>query len=153
MPDKDSPSLDSIEMLKLLYTWYKEEVFRRREQMIWLTAAASSILVIVLFIVPGLPPPRPTHRAPGFLAAGGATLFAGIMAYLIRQQQNRHRLAKQVLVRIEQALGLYEEGRYGAGTLYPEAWRSAWLRDRSATAYLAGLAALTVLVVAAVLLR
>ena len=81
-------------------------------------------------------------------------LFSGIFAYLILQQRNRHRMAKEALVEIERGLGLYEEGLYVVGkTLYPEEWQTGWRRDRSVTVYLVVLATLTVLVIAATLVR
>ena len=49
---------------------------------------------------------------------------------------------------------MYEKGRFlEDNALYPEDWQNAWRRDRSVTVYLAVLAALTGLVIAAVLLR
>ena len=49
---------------------------------------------------------------------------------------------------------MFEKGRLLENSaLYPEEWQNAWRRDRSVTVYLAVLAALTGLVIAAVLLR
>lgn len=145
---------DQVEVLKVLYPWYKEEVFRRREQMMRLTAFASAFLVLLLvtmLAVPGTP-----HQ--GFTAEvfsiTGVALFTAIFAYLILQQRDRHRMAKQALIEIERVLGLYDEGAYLEGrSLYPEEWQTAWLADRSVVVYLTVLTALTVLVIAAVLLR
>jgi hypothetical protein len=72
---------------------------------------------------------------------------------LILQQQYRHRLAKQVLIQIEQALGFYEEGLFVEHQpLYPAKWKIAWLRDRSGMHYLASLCALTGIFLLALLL-
>ena len=77
-----------------------------------------------------------------------------IFVYLILQQRDRHQVAKQTLIEIERVLGLYDEGLYLVGkSLYPKDWQTAWLSDRSVTVYIAVIAALTVLVVAAVLAR
>lgn len=145
---------DQLEVLKVLYPWYKEEVFRRREQMTRLTAFASAFLVLLLVTMLAVPsPPRPTFTSALF-AITGVALFTGIFAYLILQQRNRHRLAKHALIEIERVLGLFDEGHYVAGkSLYPKEWQTAWLSDRSVTVYLTVLTALTVLVIAAVLLR
>ena len=98
-------------------------------------------------------PPHPTFTEAVF-AITGVALFTSIFAYLILQQRIRHRMAKQVLIEIERALGLYEEGRFLLGqTLYPEDWQTAWMTDRSVIVYLVVLTTLTVLVVAAVLVR
>jgi hypothetical protein len=87
-------------------------------------------------------------------AITGVAIFSAMFAYLILQQRNRHRLAKQALIEIEKVLGLYDEGLYMVGkALYPEDWQTAWLSDKSVTVYLAVIAVLTVLVIAAVLVR
>jgi len=145
---------EQIEVLKILYPWYKEEVFRRREQMMRLTAFASAFLVLLLvtmLVAPGRPHPNFTTA---LFAITGVALFSAMFAYLILQQRNRHRMAKQALIEIERVLGLYDEGLYLVGkALYPEHWQTAWLGDRSVIVYLTVLATLTVLVIAAVLLR
>jgi len=146
-------SQGSREELELLYPWYKEEVFRRRERMMRLTASASGVLVLVLVIVLVFPMPA-TSTTTAVLVCLGAALFSGIMAYLIVQQRARHLMAKQVLIKIEQELGLYEKGRHlEEAALYPEEWQWAWKRDVSVGIYLAVLAGLTGLVIAAVLWR
>jgi len=143
----------SREELELLYPWYKEEVFRRRERMMWLTACTSGVLVLVLVVVQVFPAPA-TSLTTAVLVCLGVALFSGIMAYLIVQQQARHLMAKRVLIKIEQELGLYEKGRHlEEAALYPEEWQWAWKRDVSVGIYLAVLAGLTGLVIAAVLWR
>jgi protein-S-isoprenylcysteine O-methyltransferase Ste14 len=154
MPETQPLREEQLEILKVLYPWYKEEVFRRREQMMRLTAFASAFLVLLLVTMLAVP----SQAHPGFtgelFAITGVALFSAIFAYLILQQRNRHQLAKHVLIEIERVMGLYDEGLYLAGkTLYPEDWQTAWLGDRSVTVYLTILATLTVLVVAAVLVR
>ena len=143
----------SREELELLYPWYKEEVFRRRERMMRLTASASGVLVLLLVVIQFFPSPGPPAAAADLVCVG-VVLFSGIMAYLIVQQQARHLMAKQVLINIEQELGLYEKGRHVEhAALYPEEWQTAWKRDVSVGIYLAVLAGLTGLVIAAVLWR
>jgi hypothetical protein len=154
MPDTQPLREEQLAILKVLYPWYKEEVFRRREQMMRLTAFASAFLVLLLvtmLAVPSTPHPGFTGE---LFAMTGVALFTGIFAYLILQQRDRHRMAKRALVEIERAMGLYEEGRFLLGeSLYPEDWQTAWLGDHSVTVYLTVLTALTVLVIAALLLR
>jgi len=154
MAAQDLLKLDRLEMLKLLYPWYKEEVYSRRQQMIWLTAVTNLALLSLLFVIAALPPPRPTYRAWGVLASIGVLIFSGCMVSVIFQQRARHRLAKQVLIKIEQALGLYEEGRHPEQeAFYPEDWQTAWRRDRSLLLYLGTVLTLTLLVVLALILR
>lgn len=154
MPETQSLREEQLEVLKILYPWYKEEVFRRREQMMRLTAFASAFLVLLLVTMLAVPgSPRPDFTAALF-AITGVALFTAIFSFLILQQRNRHRLAKQALIEIERVLGLYDEGLYLVGkALYPEDWQTAWLGDRSVTVYLSVLTTLTVLVIAAILVR
>ena len=149
----DSLSKEQQHQLKFLYPWYKEEVFRRRERMMWLAASASAVLVLALAIVRFFPVPA-TSPATAVLVCLGVALFSGLMAYLIAQQRARHLMAKQVLIAIERELGLYEKGRHlEDAALYPEEWQRAWKRDVSFVIYLAVLAGLTGLVIAALLWR
>ena len=112
MPANGALSKEQQDQLKLLYPWYKEEVFRRRERMMWLTASASVVLLFMLIALLAIPAPVISDTAGAVLVCLGATLFAGVMAYLIVQQRARHLMAKQVLIKIERELGLYEKGRH-----------------------------------------
>lgn len=143
-----------IEILKILYPSYKEEVYRRREQMMKLSAFACSFLVLLLVTLLAAPAPVPPVFTTVLFAATGVILFSTLFAYLILQQRIRHRMAKKALIDLERLLGLYDEGRYLEGrSLYPNHWQTDWQADRSVTVYLTVLAALTVLVTAAVLSR
>lgn len=145
---------EQIEVLKALYPSYKAEVYRRREQMMKLTAFASSFLVLLLItMLAASGSDRPAFTTALF-AATGVALFSGLFAYLILQQRDRHRMAKEALIEIERLLGLYDEGLFLEGkSLYPEHWQTDWQADRSVTVYLTILITLTVLVISAVLLR
>ena len=153
MATQDAPATERVELLRLLYPWYKEEVYRRRQQMIWLTVSASTVCLSLLFLITALPPPRPAHRAWFVLAGAAVLLFSVSMIYCILQQHVRHRMAKQILIAIERGLGLYEQGRYADDLLYPADWQRAWLQDRSVTIYLTVVALLTLLVLLALVLR
>ena len=142
------------EVLRVLYPWYKEEVFRRREQMMRLTAFASAFLVLLLITIMAVAPTPMTSFTTRLFAMTGVALFSAMFVYLILQQRDRHRIAKQTLIEMERILGLYDEGLYLVGkALYPQDWQTAWLSDRSVTVYIAVIAALTVLVIATVLVR
>lgn len=154
MPETTELRPDQLEVLKVLYPWYKEEVFRRREQMMRLTAFASAFLVLLLVTMLAVPSQAHAGFTGELFAITGVALFSAVFAYLILQQRNRHRLAKQALIEIERVLGVYEEGFYLEGrALYPQEWQTAWLSDRSVIIYLTVLTTLTVLVIAAVLVR
>ena len=145
---------EQIEILKALYPSYKEEVYRRREQMIKLTAFACSFLVLLLItMLAASGSDRPAFTTALF-ASTGVALFSALFAYLILQQRDRHRMAKEALIEIERLLGLYNEGLFLEGkSFYPENWQTDWQADRSVTVYLTVLITLTVLVISAVLIR
>ena len=152
MPSDQRPVAERVDILMLLYPWYKDEVYRRRQQMIWLTAVGAFALVLWLFLVLALPLSLPGHRVEPFLMVTGVLVFSVAMIYFIRQQCVRHKLAKGILITLEQALGLYEDGRYlNDASLYPKNWQTARLRDRSEFIYHGIILLLTALVVFALL--
>ena len=140
-------------IFRVLYPIFKKEVFLRREQMMRLTAVSSAFLVlllITLLVIP-LALPHPTTR---WLAISGVALFSSLFTFFILQHADRHRMAKQQLIELEQMLGFYEEGWQANGdALFPRKWQSDWTADRSVTIYLTILTALTALVISAMLIR
>lgn len=132
------------QILTTLYPLYKEEVYKRREQMMKLTAFGAIGLVAMLCAL--LLSPQKSHLSSlEALLLGLASLtWCGLFCALIFQQQYRHRLAKQILIQLEQALGFYEEGLVVENhTLYPEGWKTVWLTDRSGILYFSSLGLLT----------
>lgn len=145
-------SEEQLEVFRVLYPWYKEEVFRRREHMMRLTAFGSAFLVLLLITILALAPPSPMDPTIKVFAVTGTALFSALFVYLILQQRDRYRLAKQTLIEMERVLGLYEEGRYLVdAALYPEDWQTTWLSDRSVTVYVVVLTVLTILVIASII--
>lgn len=139
--------------LTVLYPLYKNEVYQRREQMMRLTAFGAFALVAMTFVLLLSPLKSRLSVADAVLLAMVSLIWCALFCGLILQQQHRHRLAKQVLVQIEQALGFYEDGLFiERQTLYPSQWKTAWLRDHSGTQYLAALCALTGIFLVALLL-
>ncbi len=144
-------SEEQLAVFRVLYPWYKEEVFRRREQMMRLAAFGSAFLVLLLITILALAPSSPVDPTVKVFAMTGTALFSALFVYLILQQRDRHRVAKQTLIAMEHVLGLYDEGLYMVGkALYPKDWQTAWLGDRSVTVYVAVITALTVLVIASI---
>ena len=145
---------DQLEIFRVLYPLFKEEVFRRREQMMRLSAIASGFLLLLLmFLLVIVPWQGPTHILRWF-AISAVALFSGLLAYLILQQAERHRMAKCQMIELEKGLGLYNEGwPNGDHALYPNHWQSDWSADRSVTVYLTVIAALTALVIGGILIR
>jgi len=132
------------QVLTTLYPLYKDEVYKRREQMMRLTAFGSFGLIAMLCALL-LSPQKIYLTASESLLLGVASLvWCGLFCALILQQQYRHRLAKQILIQLEQALGFYEEGLFVENqALYPAGWKTAWLTDRSGRLYLSALCLLT----------
>ncbi|HSL03555.1 MAG TPA: hypothetical protein VK901_08465, partial [Nitrospiraceae bacterium] len=132
------------QVLTMLYPLYKEEVYHRREQMMRFTILGSLGLITMLFAFLLSPyKDRLTSVDTLFIMLAGL-IWCGLFCGLISQQQYRHRLAKQVLVQLEQALGFYEEGLVAEQqSLYPQGWRTAWLSDRTLILYFTSLCLLT----------
>src|SRR5262245_38647936 len=128
------------QVLTVLYPLYKSEVYKRREQMIRLTVIGALGLIAMLgaFLL-GPQNHRLGSQDAVLLGLAGIT-WCAICCGLILQQLHRHRLAKQVLIHPEQALGFYAEALVGEHqSLYPDGWKTAWLNDRSGVFYLSGL--------------
>jgi hypothetical protein len=141
------------QVLTVLYPLYKEEVYRRREQMMKLTALGTAGLVLMLCGL--LLSPRSPHLAPqeALLLGMASLVWCGLCSALIHQQQQRHRLAKQVLIQLEQMLGFYEDGLAAERRpMYPESWKTAWLHDRSGILYFSSLGLLEAIFLLALLL-
>jgi len=142
------------EIFRVLYPIFKDEVFRRREHMIRLSAFHSAVLVLVMVMMMTRSPEQTSHSAIPWLAMSGIALFSGFFAFLILQQADRHRMAKQQLIALEKRMGLYKKDGNGPGkATYPKNWQTDWLADRSVTIYLAVLTAFTVLVICVMLLH
>jgi len=143
-----------LEIFYVLYPIFKEEVFKRREQMIWLITFASAFLLVLLVTLPALMHWSTQQSPASWLAISGVALFSGLCAYLILQHAERHRMAKQQLIALEQALGFYQEGWQPNGeALFPKNWQSDWSMDHSVRIYLTILAAFTIMVFCAILVQ
>ena len=145
---------NQLDVFRVLYPLFKNEVFQRREHMMRLTAFAGTVLIsiqIALFILP----PGPTTTSPtSWFSISGVTVFSSLFAYLILQQADRHRMAKQQVIELEQSLGFYhQEWQLTGETLFPKNWQTDWTADRSVALYLAILATLTTLVICSMLVR
>ncbi len=132
------------QVLTVLYPLYKDEVYKRREQMMRLTALGCLGLMAMLCALLLSPQKLRLTAAESWLLGLASLVWFGLFCALILQQQYRHRLAKQILIQIEQAMGFYEEGLFVENqALYPAGWKTAWLSDRSGTLYLSALGLLT----------
>lgn len=115
-----------------LYPLFKEEVYRRREQMMRWTAIGSGSMFTILFVLLLVPDQGRLTLSGRALAAGAIVLLAATFASLILQQRHRHRQAKQTLIELEQALGLFDADTFPSRRpLYPHHWQTDWTSDRS----------------------
>ena len=143
-----------LELFRVLYPIFKNEVFQRREQMMKLTAFSCSFFMLLLVTLLAIAPWTTANTPTQWLAISGIAVFSSLFAYLILQHAERHRMAKQQLIELEQTLGLYEDGWQPNGdALFPKEWQSAWTADRSVTIYLSILGVLTALVICAILVE
>lgn len=148
------PTDKQLEVFGMLYPIFKDEVFRRREQMMRLTAFASTVLVLILVTLLTLPSWAAPTSPMRWLSISGVALFSALFAFLILQHADRHRMAKQQVIELENALGLYQEGwKLSGEALFPKNWQTDWSTDRSVTLYLATLAALTTLAISGMFVR
>lgn len=136
-----------------LYPIFKEEVYRRRDQMMRWTVIGAGSLVAILSIVLLVPAAHSLSAMSRLLLTSATLLLAITYTGIIWQQYSRHRQAKQQLVKLEQALGLFGElpGHDGSA-LYPEEWQNEWSHDTSLIQYLTILTLLTGIVLVAILL-
>ncbi len=139
--------------LLTLYPIFKEEVYRRRHEMMRWTAIGMGGLVAILVILLLAPPTAHLTIAGRVLMSGGVLLWTATIATLLLQQRDRHRQAKQILIELERELGLFEKiaGRHDR-SLYPARWQTDWLRDRSIMLSLLLLGLLTLITIVAALL-
>jgi hypothetical protein len=136
--------------LLMLYPLFKEEVYRRREHMMRWTALGAGSLLSLLLIVLLVPSTHQLTMSGRGLLAGGILLLTAMFISLILQQRRRHQQAKQTLIELEQALGLFEDQAFvNHGALYPENWQTDWKHDRSTAFSFILLGLLTLLVLLA----
>ncbi|MEW6684148.1 MAG: hypothetical protein AB1451_14715 [Nitrospirota bacterium] len=69
------------------------------------------------------------------LCAAAVAIFIGALLYQVSREAARYAGAKEALIRIERALGLFEPGRHiPAAAIYPETWMVLPPKSRSTRA-------------------
>lgn len=140
------------ETILALYPIFKEEVYRRRDQMMRWTAIGAGSLTTILLIILLLPSAHSLPTASRWLLAGATLTLALTFASMIWQQWHRHRQAKQQLIVLELALGLFDELPWQENhPLYPKDWQTEWTHDQSLLQYFAILTLLTGIALVAIL--
>ena len=144
---------EPLEVFRVLYPLFKDEVLRRREYMSRLSAFHNTVLVLLLVMMVMVISPGHSNAITRWLAISGVVILSGFVAYLILQQADRHRMAKHQLIELEKAMGLYQESWIFPGKIaYTQHWQTDWLTDRSVAIYLTVLTVLTALVICAMLI-
>ena len=140
--------------LLTLYPLFKEEVYRRRQEIMrWTAIGSGSLFTTLLVLVLHPPEDRPSSEGSALIASG-ILVMALTFASLLLQQRHRHRAAKRILIELERALGLFEsDAVLPSGQLYPERWQTDWEHDRTVVLALALLALLTLFNLIAIFCR
>lgn len=114
--------------LLAVYPLFKEEVYRRREQMMrWTAIGAGYLFAVILILVLTQASLSSGSR---LLMMTAILLLTVMFSSLILQQQRRHQQAKQTLITLEQALGFFDDQAIlSQGSLYPDHWQTDWKRD------------------------
>ena len=104
-------SPEQVEILRVLYPLFKDEVFCRREHLVLLSTAHNGFLVLLLVIVVFVSPDATIDSTRRWLTLSSLVLSSGFHAYEILPQADRHRQAKSQLIEFETMMRLYQEGR------------------------------------------
>jgi hypothetical protein len=112
---------------------FKEEVYRRTRRISNLMVGGSAGLVAgMLWFATWADEFGDLERV---LCALAVLVFVGAVLHQVSREASRHAGAKDALIRVERALGLFEPGRHmPAAALYPEAWMILPSRARSTRA-------------------
>ncbi len=121
------------DLLSTLCPMFKEEVYRRTRRISNLMIGGSTGLVAgMLWFATWADEFGDAER---LVCAAGVVVLVGALLHQISREAARHAGAKDALIRIERALGLFEPGRHmPAAALYPEAWMILPPRARSTRA-------------------
>ena len=109
------------DLLTTLCPMFKEEVYRRTARIGNITILGAAGLVGgMLWYATWADEFGDVER---LVCVLGVAMFVGALLYQVSREAERHAEAKDALIRIERALGLFEPGRHlPAAAVYPEAW-------------------------------
>lgn len=118
--------------LLTLYPLFKEEVYRRRHEMLRWTAIGAGSLFTILLILLLVPTSRQLAPGARVLVCCGILVLTATFITAILQQRRRHQQAKRTLIEIEQSLGLFDADVFlDHRPLYPDQWQTDWQHDHS----------------------
>ena len=109
------------DLLNTLCPMFKEEVYRRTARIGNITIGGAAAMVGgMLWYATWADEFGAMER---LLCAAAVVTFVTMLLVQVSREAARHAGAKNALIRVERALGLFEPGRYlPDGGLYPEAW-------------------------------
>lgn len=139
------------DLLTTLCPMFKEEVYRRTARIGNITVFGSAALLGgMLWFAAWAEDFGEVER---LLCAAAVAVFVAALLYQVSREGARHAGAKDALIRVERALGLFEAGRHLPGeALYPEAWSASPPRARATGWALATLTCLGLLFLAEILI-
>lgn len=118
------------DLLTTLCPMFKEEVYRRTARIGNITMFGAAVLVGgMLWYATWADEFGEVER---LLCVVGIAIFVAALLYQVSREAARHAGAKEALIRVERALGLFDAGRHALGeALYPEAWSVPPPRSRA----------------------
>lgn len=118
------------DLLTTLCPMFKEEVYRRTARIGNITIFGTAVLVGgMLWYATWADEFGEVER---LLCVVGVAIFVAGLLVQVSREAARHAGAKEALIRVERALGLFEAGRHAPGeALYPEAWSVPPARSRA----------------------
>jgi len=113
-----------IELFKVLYPLFKQEVYNRRDQILKVASLTAGLFLFLVFMLSWVRASGINLKPYLFPMIVALLLFEGVIFYHLVQHKSRHEQAKRMLIRLEEQMGLFKEGiMEGSKEFYPEKWR------------------------------
>jgi len=115
---------EKIEIFKVLYPLFKQEVYQRRDQILKVASGSAAFFVMLIFLVSWGKAAGYSFR-PYFLPLViSLCLFEGVICYHLFQHKSRHEQAKRMLIDLEDQMGFFNNGvMEPSKRFYPEHWK------------------------------
>jgi hypothetical protein len=115
---------EKIELFKVLYPLFKQEVYHRRDQILKVATLSSALFLVLIFLIGCLKSKGATFQFSYFPMIVSALLFELTVCYHLYQHKSRHEQAKRMLISLEEQMGFFETGILEASKgFYPERWK------------------------------
>ncbi|MFI5303704.1 MAG: hypothetical protein ACHQYP_02805 [Nitrospiria bacterium] len=115
---------EKIEIFKVLYPLFKQEVYHRRDQILKVASITSGLFLILIIILACFKISGLALR-PYFMPIIGAVfIFEAAVLFHLFQHKSRHEEAKRMLINLEEQMGFFNEGiMESSGRFYPDKWK------------------------------